>query len=76
MLIVEVPGVEDGGASAIEPGVILSEIEKHDLVAAAGTEALVAARDCRRGSRFTVRNARGSTNGGLEVTEYSIDQRI
>ncbi|MFB6157827.1 MAG: MarR family transcriptional regulator [Haloferacaceae archaeon] len=41
---VSVPGVREGGSAAVDPGVVADHAADHDLVAAAGTEALAAAR--------------------------------
>jgi putative transcriptional regulator len=65
-----VPGVRDGGSRAVDPETVRALSADHDLVAAAGTEALAAARaaevepDIRFGTPEAVREA---ATKGLDV---------
>lgn len=68
--VVSVPRVQDGGSDAVDPGRLLELREDHTLVAAAGTEALVAVRaaeiepDVRFGTTMAVQEA---ARKGLDV---------
>lgn len=42
MTVVSVPQVDDGGSVAVDPSTLTDSAEVHDLLAAAGTEALAA----------------------------------
>jgi len=61
--VVSVPGIREGGSGTVDPGSVATLAEDHDLVATAGTEALVVARaagldpDLRFGTRDGVREA-------------------
>ncbi|WP_129114619.1 DUF7839 domain-containing protein [Halegenticoccus tardaugens] len=46
--VIVVPGVRDGGSAALAPGALREQLERHDLLAAAGVEALAAARAANR----------------------------
>ncbi|MFC6837530.1 DUF7839 domain-containing protein [Halomarina ordinaria] len=68
--VVSVPAVQDGGSAAVDPDGVTALAETHDLLAVAGTEALVAARsaalepDVRFGSPAAVAEA---ATKGLDV---------
>jgi putative transcriptional regulator len=61
--VVSIPGIREGGSTTVDPGEVARLAEDHDLVATAGTEALVAASaaglepDLRFGTRDGVREA-------------------
>ena len=76
---ISVPGVQAGGSSAVDPGAVASLAAAHDLVAVAGTEALVAVRaagaepDVRFGTPEAVVEAAAK---GLDVLLLAVADRL
>ncbi|MFC7199449.1 MarR family transcriptional regulator [Halospeciosus flavus] len=68
--VLSVPPVQDGGSAALPEGAVADRLEDHDLVAAAGTEALVAVRsaDTELDLQFgTVEGVPEAASKGLSV---------
>ncbi|MFB6282203.1 MAG: MarR family transcriptional regulator [Haloferacaceae archaeon] len=67
---ITVPGIREGGSSAVDPAVVADHADAHDLLAAAGVEALAAVRaagrdpDLRFGTPLAVQEAAAR---GLDV---------
>lgn len=76
---VSVPTVENGGSAAVDPTTLVDRVEAHDLLAAAGTEALAAVRaaelepDIRFGTPLAVQEA---ATKGLDVLLVAVADRV
>lgn len=76
---VSVPAVENGGSSAVDPSTLTDRVDAHDLLAAAGTEALAAARaaglepDVRFGTPLAVQEA---ATKGLDVLLVAVANQV
>ncbi|WP_336342703.1 DUF7839 domain-containing protein [Halalkalicoccus ordinarius] len=76
---VSVPTVENGGSAAVDLTTLVDRVEAHDLLAAAGTEALAAVRaaelepDVRFGTPLAVQEA---ATKGLDVLLVAVADRV
>jgi len=77
--IVSVPQVDDGGSRAVSPDLVAEHAASHDLLAVAGTEALVAVRraDCDPDVRFgTPAAVREAATKGLDVALVAVTTAV
>ena len=76
---VSVPSVEEGGSASVDPSTLTDRAGTHDLLAAAGTEALAAVRtaglepDIRFGTPLAVQEA---ATKGLDVLLVAVADRV
>lgn len=77
--VISVPKVQDGGSSVVDPATISRHVETHDLLAAAGTEALAIIRsaghepDIRFGTPVAVQEA---ATKGLDVLLIAVTNEL